>query len=307
MVKVAVVVVNWNRKELTLSCLADLKKLSSRGLEIELVVVDNGSTDGSVGAIRKSQIPNPKSQIKLIENGENLGYAEGNNTGVRAALGRGADYVLVMNNDIVPREDLVVKLVKVAEKGGEVGLVSPKIYFAKGYEFHKKRYKRADLGKVIWYAGGRIDWKNVAGVHIGVDEVDRGQFDKLKRVDFASGSCVLVRREVWEEVGLFDGRYFMYFEDVDLAVRAKKRGWEAVYAPVTCVWHKVSSSSAIGSNLNDYFISRNRMIFGMRYAPWRAKTALIRESGRLLVRGRQWQRKGITDFYLRRWGKGRWR
>ena len=98
----------------------------------------------------------------------------------------------------------------------------------------------------------------------------------------------------------------MYWEDADFCVRAKQSGWKVVYTPKTHLWHKVSSSSAIGSNLNDYFLTRNRIDFGLRYGKLRTKIALIRESVKLFFVGRPWQKIGVRDFYLRIGGKGSW-
>ena len=210
-----------------------------------------------------------------------------------------------MNNDLILQKDIVLKLVSFIDKNPKVGVASPKMYFAKGYEFHK-RYKDSELGRVIWYAGGDIDWNNVYGSNHGVDAVDTGQFDKVVDTDFATGCCMFVRKEVLKKVGLFDKRYFAYLEDADLSQKAKKAGYRVLYAPPAKLWHKVSQSSGIGSNLNDYFITRNRMIFGLSYASLRTKLALIRESLRLLAKGRKWQKIAIRDFYLGRFEKGSW-
>ena len=99
----------------------------------------------------------------------------------------------------------------------------------------------------------------------------------------------------------------MYFEDTDLSQRLKLAGKKIVYDPSGVIWHKVAQSSGIGSNLNDYFTTRNRMLFGMKYASFRTKIALLRESVRLLISGRKYQKQGIKDFYLGRFGKGSWK
>ena len=106
---------------------------------------------------------------------------------------------------------------------------------------------------------------------------------------------------------MYDKRYFAYLEDADLSQRIREAGWKVLYSPNAHLWHKVAQSSGIGSDLNDYFLTRNRMLFGMRYASLRTRFALLRESLRLLVNGRKWQRIGIRDFYFGRLGKGSWR
>lgn len=302
MKKVFIVVLNWNRKDDTIRCLESLEKIQNPNIKIQIIVVDNGSTDGSIEEI-KNQKPKIKN-LNIIENKKNLGFAAGNNTGIKYAMENGVDFVLILNNDTLVDKSLLVHLIKAAEKYKNAGVFSPKIYFAPGFEFRKERYSKKDLGKVIWYAGGIIDWDNVLASNRGVDEVDKGQHDKITEIDFATGACMFVRREVLQEVGLFDERYFMYFEDADLSQRAKRYDWKVLFVPDAKLWHKVAQSSGIGSNLNDYFITRNRLLFGMRYAPLRAKFALFRESLRLLFSGRKWQKRGILDFYLTRFGKG---
>jgi GT2 family glycosyltransferase len=301
--KVSIVILTYGLK-LVLELLKDINKLETKGLNAETIVVDNGSTDKTQEKLRGYKLQNMP--FKLIRNKENLGFAEGNNVGMREATKRGADYVLLLNNDVILPKNLLVQLIKVAKDDKKIGLLAPKMYFAKGYEFHKERYSNKDLGKVIWYAGGMIDWDNIYSSHKGVDEVDKGQYDKQEETDIVNGACALIRKEVIEDIGYLDKKIFLYWEDADYSQRARKKGWKIVYTPETHLWHKVAQASGIGSGLNDYFLTRNRMIFGMRYARLRTKLALIRESFKLLVSGRKWQKIGTRDFYLRRFGKGSW-
>lgn len=306
MTNVFVVILNWNRADDTLECLKSVGRLKVTGFQLSVVVVDNASSDNSVAIInnQKSKIKNLK--VKVIENSENKGYAGGNNVGIKHALKNKADYVLVLNNDTIIDKNMLIELLKIAKRHKQAAILSPKIYFAKGYEFHKKSYKKTDLGKVIWSAGGEMDWDNVFGKNYGVDKVDRGQFEKTKEIDFATGACMFLSAKALKEVGIFDSRYFMYFEDADLCLRMIKKGWKIYYVPEAHVWHKVAQSSGIGSDLNDYFISRNRMLFGMQYAPLSLKVNLMDQSFRFILKGRKWQRKGAIDFYIGKYGKGSW-
>ena len=180
----------------------------------------------------------------------------------------------------------------------------PKIYFAKGHEFHKSRYTEEEKGKVIWYVGGVLDWRNVIGRHRGVDEVDVGQYEKVENTEFATGCCMMIRKEVFKRIGLFDEKYFLYYEDADFSIKAKHAGYKIVYSPKAYLWHiNAGSAGGSGSALQDYYTTRNRMIFGMRHAPLRSKISLIRESISLFLTGRDWQRVGIRDFYFSRFGK----
>ena len=301
---VYILILSFNRRDDTLATLESIERLNVAGFKLTTLVVDNASKDDSVKALRNFKMSNGR--FLLIANKTNLGFSEGNNVGLRRALGQGADFVMVLNDDTIVEANLICDLLAVFKKYPKAGILAPKIYFAKGYEY-RSRYKKEDLGKAIWYAGGDIDWKNVYGTNHGVDAVDKGQFDKISETDFATGCCLFVRREVLKEIGLFDKRYFAYIEDADLSQRTKRAGWRVLYAPRARLWHKVSQSSGIGSELNDYYITRNRMIFGLVYAPLRTKIALIRESIRLLFKGRKWQKIGIRDFYLGSFEKGSWK
>jgi len=310
MIKVFIVVLNWNRAKDTIECLESIAKLKTDKYDLHAVVVDNGSNSRTVEKIQEcinSILSSNGIAYEMVRNKENLGFAQGNNIGIRHAMKKKADYVVVLNNDTLVDADFIIELLEVARKEPKVGAVSPKIYFAKGFEFHKERYKKSDLGKVIWYAGGKIDWDNVYGTNFGVDEPDNIKFGKIKETDFFTGSCVMFNTLALRKAGLFDDDYYMYFEDADLSMRMKKRGWTVLFAPKSKIWHKVSQSSAIGSDLNDYYITRNRLKFGMMYAPLKTKLALLRESIRFLLNGRFWQKIGVKDFYLGAYGKGSWK
>ncbi|HVT01017.1 MAG TPA: glycosyltransferase family 2 protein [Patescibacteria group bacterium] len=296
--KISVVVLNYKGAENTIKCLGSLKELNTKDVNLELIVVDNNSNDDIKDLVLK-KYPG----TILIENPVNLGFTGGCNEGARYAISNGADGVLFLNNDTVVDKDLISELIK--GLNDSVGGVVPKIYFEKGYEFHKDRYKKEDLGRVVWYAGGRMDWNNLIGQNIGVDQVDEGQFDEEKDVDLATGCCFLVSSGVLKKIGLYDDKYFLYYEDADLSERIKKAGYKLRYMPKAILWHKnAESSGGSGSDLQDYYISRNRMLFGMKYAPVKTKSALIREGLRLLRSGRKWQKKGVKDYFLGRFGRG---
>jgi hypothetical protein len=304
MTKIFTIILNWNRPDDTLECLKSLSRINKDGFENEIVIVDNASSDNSINLLKK--YVSRDSNYKILINNSNLGFAEGNNIGIRYALEHKAEYVLVLNNDTVVEKNMLIELFRSAKKHPQAGAISPKIYFEKGFEFHKDKYQNSELGKIIWYAGGSIDWNNVYGANRGVDEVDKSQFADTEETDFFTGACVLFNSKSLREVGLFDKKYYMYLEDADLSMRMKKQGWGVLYTPKALIWHKVAGSSGIGSDLNDYFISRNRLLFGLKYAPTRSKLALIKESIKFAISGRQWQKVGIKDFYLRRFGQGSW-
>lgn len=292
--KIAIIVLNYNGRKDTLECIRSLAKVQKDNFLVETIVVDNGSDDGSAKAFVKLR------GIKLILNDRNLGYSGGNNVGIKKALSLGADYIFVLNNDTLVDKNILISLVHAASAGD---IISPKIYFAPGFEFHKGRYQKSELGKVIWYAGGAIDWPNIIGQHLGVDEVDKGQFSQMKEIDLATGAAMFVKRAVFEKTGLFDEKYFLYLEDMDFCVRAKKAGFKIIFEPGAIVWHKnASSSGGSGSPLQDYFITRNRLLFAARYAKLKTKLAVLRQIlGQI---NQKTKRMALLDFVTFNFGKG---
>jgi len=299
--KVAIIIINFNGEEDTAQCLRSLEALNFPKENLLTVVVDNGSKK----KLELSKTTLASGNIKVLDAGENLGFAGGNNFGIRYAIENGADYVMLLNNDTYVEKNLVKELLSAFQAESNVGIIAPKIYFAKGFEFHKNNYREEDLGKVFWYAGGIMDWENVIGRHRGVDEVDHGQYERIEDTDFATGCCFFTSVEVLQRVGFLDERLFLYYEENDLCQRVKQYGYRILYAPKAILWHKnAQSTGGSGSALQDYFITRNRLWFGMRYASLRARIALIRESIKLLISGRKWQKVGVLDFFLRKFGKG---
>lgn len=246
---VFIILVNWNGKAVTLECLESLKKLSYP--RHKTIVVDNASSDGSVGAI-KSGFPG----VILLEMKENLRFAGGNNAGIRHALQNGAEMVLLLNNDTTVAPDFLTHLVHRLQTSPAIGMVAPKIY----YESDPRR---------IWFAGGRISMWTGTMEHTGIREEDKGQFNDVKEIDYASGCCVLTTREVIEKVGVLDESFFIYGEDADWSMRVRSARYKIIYEPGSVVWHKVSVST--GGHLSLYklknkFISNFR--FFARYASW---------------------------------------
>jgi GT2 family glycosyltransferase len=305
---IGIVLVNFNSTQDTIECLKSLNQVESKDYGVFVTVVDNHSEADDLTKLsafaQSFSFEQTDREIEFIWNTTNFGFTGGNNIGITNILNKGVDYILLLNNDTFVAHDFLTPLIDTLEKNKNVGAVVPKIYFAKGYEFHKSRYKAQELGNVIWYAGGVIDWKNLIGSHRGVDEVDTGQFDTIEETDYATGACMLIRSDILQEIGLFDDAYFLYYEDSDLSIRIKRK-YSILYIPASVIWHKnAGSTGGSGSHLQDYFITRNRMIFGMRYSPLRTKIALLKESMKLISHGRMWQKRGIRDYYLRKWGKG---
>ncbi len=304
--KVSIIILNFNDLKNTLECLQtvnQIKKLKS--LQVKIIIIDNGSKyniKNKISRLRRDF--SGQAKFKLIQNKENLGFAEGNNVGIKYALKNGSDYVLLLNNDTLVDKNLLIRLIKVIEGDQKIGIVSPKIYFAPGYEFHKSRYKSEERGKVIWYAGGKLDRQNTLASHRGVDEVDSGQYNQTRETDFATGCCMLIRKDVFDKVGFFDQNYFLYWEDIDFCQRTKKAGFKVIYHPQAILWHKnASSSGGAGEKTSVYYQTRNRMLFAFKYASLKAKLAVLKEGIGYLFKGSQWQKKAVSDFFLLRFGQ----
>lgn len=294
--KIFSVVVNYQRSKDTSEC---LQSLETAGFKQErIVLIDNNSGDDSAKILAK-KFP----CLNLIKSQKNLGFAQGNNEGIKLALKKGATQVLFLNNDAYVEKNFLKNISQALHLENKAAIIGPKIYFAPGYEYHKK-YSPKDSGKVIWYAGASIDWQNVLGKHRGLDEVDRGQYDSCQKTEFVSGCCMLIKKEVFSKIGFFDPRYFLYLEDMDFCVRAKKAGFGLYYFPQAVVWHKnLGTGKNTSSALQDYYYTRNRLLFGFHYCSWRTKFALLREALKFLGKGNQEQKKAVVDFFRQKFGE----
>ena len=292
-----VIVVNWNGNTDTVECISSLAKVRTLFPLLSIVVVDNGSTDGSIAEVKKKF-----SWVHCIDVGKNLGFAGGNNIGITYAMEQRAEYIWLLNNDTVADTGVLSSLSSF--KDPSVGAIGSKIYFSKGHEYHKTRYRKKNLGSVLWYAGGIIDWDNMLASHRGVDEVDIGQFDIEQETDFITGCSFFVRSDVLKKVGVLDESFFMYMEDLDLSLRIQKAGYKTVYNPHSVVWHKnASSSGGSGSTLHEYYQTRNRLKIGMKYAPLRTKVALLREGIRILMHSSPIKKQAVLDWMQGHMGK----
>jgi hypothetical protein len=304
MTQVAIIILNWNKPDLSVDTVNSVLKINHKNFNYQIFLIDNGSSDNSISVFQNKFDSEVK--VKIIRNESNLGFVGGNNNAIKQILKLDFDQFLLLNNDVVVDPNFLQQLVKNSLK---YSLLGPKIYFAPGYEYHHDRYSKKERGNVIWFAGGKIDWNNVYGSHIGVDEVDQGQYDQINnKVDFLTGCCLLIKKEVFEKIGFLDELFFMYLEDADFCQRAKKNDFKIAYIPKSKIWHINSGSSKTGGDLQNYFLTRNRLLFGFRYAKLKTKLALIKESLIQLLNPSisKWQKIAIRDFYFKKLGKGSW-
>jgi GT2 family glycosyltransferase len=239
---VSVIVLNYNGREDTLACLRSLEHVMYANVNV--IVVDNASTDGSADMIREAH-----PQMTLIETGANLGFTGGNNVGIHYALDHGADYIMLLNNDTIVAPDMLNLMVEIMESNHQIGVTGPMIYYYSAPE-------------TIWSAGGQINWKRGMTSMIGVNEEDKSQYGLAPRpVDFVTGCALLVRRDVWEKVGLLDDQFFMYYEETEWCVRASRAGYQIYHVPQAMLWHKISLQERESSPRTYYYMTRNRLLF----------------------------------------------
>ncbi len=253
-----VVVLSWNGREDTLRCLDSLAKVTDP--PIRVICVDNGSEDGSVEAVRERH-----PEVVLIENGANLGYAGGNNAGIRRALDHGAEWVVLVNNDAVVAPDAIAGFAAVAGRHPDAGALAGKLFLA-------------DRPERLWFAGQRfLTSLGYSGRGRGEGRRDGPRYERIVPTDRAAGALMAVSRRAIERAGLMDEELFAYVEDVDWSLRIREAGFTVLVAPDARAWHAVAGSSGGGaSTANLYYGTRNTIAVCERHRPLPAPLAWLR-------------------------------
>lgn len=238
-----VVLVNYKGKEHTIECIDSLNKILYKNFKI--IVVDNDSNDGCIEFIKKKY-----KNLICISSKTNLGFAGANNLAIRYAIKNSADFVLLLNNDTIVEKNFLNELLKpfTEQQFDNVGISIAKIK----YYFDRE---------LIWYAGGYISNIKANSQIIGLNEYDNNQFNIAKEVEFATGCCMLISKEVIKNVGYLDESYFLYYEDTDYSCKVIKKGYKIIYYPNSVIYHKESVSTNKFSYNYQYYFSRNRLIF----------------------------------------------
>jgi GT2 family glycosyltransferase len=269
---VTTIVVNWNLKEETNRCLESLEKST---LPTRVVLVDNGSLDGSVSYLER-RFP----EIDIIRLGANIGFGRACNMAIQRILTRDqCRYIFLLNNDAVVHPQALTRLMEAAQANPSAGIFGPKIY------------SRQDPNQ-IWYAGARRRRGVLAAADTGRGQIDKGQFETLHQVDYVFGAAMLIQREVFERIGLFDERFFIYLEDLDFCLRAQQAGYSPLFVPQAHVWHSGSASTARFIQMRRYHHLRSTVIFLLKHLTplWAApalafwSVVLLRSLGRDLLR-----------------------
>jgi GT2 family glycosyltransferase len=244
--RVAGLVLNYNGREVTLVTLESLVRLDYPALD--LVVIDNGSTDDSRAAIA-ARHPG----LWQLEVAENRGISWGLNHGLRWAVNRGYEYVLILNNDIEVAPELLSAMVACAESDPAIGCVGPKSY----YYYDRSR---------LWSAGGILRFRESVTRERGDRELDSGQYDRDETVPYVNGCAMLARREAIERTGLWDPVYYVGIEDADWCVRMKQQGFHCQYAHRARLWHMISHSLGVYRPSRTFHTGRSSAIFLRKYA-----------------------------------------
>lgn len=255
--EIFIVILNWNGKSDTLMCLNSLKSLQY--YHYKIIVVDNGSTDGSVSEIETS-FP----YLFIIETGQNLGYAEGNNVGIRYAIEHDADYILLLNNDTTVAPDLLDQLVLDAIQNPDVGILGATLFYM-------------DRPENIWFAGAKWNERSLVFENPYQDQKQPDCVDTT--TDYACGAALFFSADVAKAIGLLDPRFFLVFEESDWCFRAKRAGYSCKIVPNAHVWHKVGASfDGENSPLREYFDFRNRLLWAEKNLPPKDLFRLIKKS-----------------------------
>ena len=235
---IVTVILNTNKRADTLACLASLAQNTYANHKI--IVLDNASSDGSPEAIR-TDYPD----VQLIGLTQNLGYAGNNNVGIKAAQAQGADWVFVLNEDTTLAPNCIADLVTAGERDPKIGIVGPLVY----------HHNEPEL---IQSAGGQMD-RHLNIWHRGQNQKDTGQFATTDTMEWISGCAILLRRQVIEQVGMLDERFFYYWEETEWCLRARKAGWRIVHVPTAKLWHKGVQRDYQPKPSVTYYNTRNRL------------------------------------------------
>ncbi len=247
--EITVVVVNWNRRELLRCCLRSLER--QQGADFEVILVDNGSEDGSAEMAESEFAASGRLNLRLIRNSSNLGFCAANNQGIAAARGR---FIALLNNDAEAEPGWLAALRSAFENRPDVGMAASKILV------YEKPGTIDKAGHLIY-----LDGQNRGR---GTGEPDRGQYDRLEETLWPDGCAAMYRKAMLDEVGGFDEDFFAYGDDAELGLRARIAGWQCLYVPGAVVRHHRGATLGITSGRRVELIERNRLLLALKLFPW---------------------------------------
>lgn len=288
------IVLAYNGIDLTLECLRTLRAQDYANLHI--LVVDNASSDGTPAIVR-AQAPD----VEVMEAGANLGYAAGNNVGMRYALAQSADLLFLVNNDTRLDPHCVTALVEELQRSPQCGAVGPMVYTWDNWE-------------TISSAGGEIAWGVADAINVGAGEIDQGQHP-ARSVDFVNGCGIMVTKAAVACAGLIDERFFMYWEETDWCLRMREAGLDVRFQPAAKMQHKAPLTWRQQSPLTLYYMGRNRLFFFARHGHALQRVRGVAGAAKGLLHGvmqnrragdlaaAEAARKALLDGLMGRWGQ----
>lgn len=240
----SVIITNWNGKKFLEECLNSLQDQTYT--HFETILVDNGSTDGSVEFVRERY----EKFVRIIRNETNLGFAGGNNVGIRAATG---EFIVLLNNDTWADPRWLEELVHAIDADPIIGMWGSKIY----------SYYRRDRIEAV----GELIYRDGLSRAKGQFERDQGQFEQKEEIFFPPGCGAMFRKKVFDEIGLFDEDFFAYGDDAEIGIRARLAGWKGLYVPHAILYHKNSGTGGQHSPFKAFYVERNRFWITIKYFP----------------------------------------
>lgn len=241
--KIFVIILNYNGKNTLSKCLSSV--FGSNYQNFEVVVVDNDSRDGSFEKARAQF-----SRAHFIKNSSNIGFAKGNNIGIRFALEKFADFVFILNNDAAIKKNTLSKLIETSFQDHSAGIISPIIYSGKNRD--------------IWFAGGKVNWLKMRTQHLYIQKQAAAYSS-----EYITGCAMFVKKEVFKKIGLFDERFFLYYEDADFSLRAKNAGFKLLVDPTISVFHQEQSNHSNPAKI--YWLVLSGLLFFKTHASFSKK------------------------------------
>lgn len=296
MKKVFAVSLNFKTYEDLNRCITCLEKSLLKNYSLRIIVVDT-----VYDKLKQKKLQKKHPNIILLKNKNNLGVGKGFNLGFKLALQKGADYIFMITPDIFVKKDSLLKLIQKAETNPHIGMVTPKILLD-------------TIPPQIYFVVGKLDSRVKTSDHVGYGDKNINAYDLVEDTDFVNCAAVLVKAELFKKIGFLDPKYFLYYEDIDWSLRAKRGGFGLYVVKNAIVLHRESSTIGKGSNMQEYYITRNHLLFVWKnfnfFEFLIAFSYVTKESVVLLIQlihhpGRQrefYKLLGLVDFLKGRFG-----
>lgn len=276
---ISVILVNYNGKQYNDKCIESVLS-STISEQIQIIVVDNASTDGSLEELREKWGKNKQVQIVTLE--ENLGFSAANNEGIRQSIKQGIEYFLLLNNDTEVEPNTIERMMESQTQTGAI--VVPKIFYA-------------DSPEIVWYAGGEFSSVIRKAKQTGLNRLDNPKLQVSRYCGFANGCSMLLTKEIVEKVGFLEEKFFLYYEDMEYSLRAKERGVSIRYCADAVVYHKVNGSTKGNErHENVYYITRNWLVCNRLHMKGRFPFFLVYFLMNRLAWAAIWTAQGRSDM-----------